>query len=268
MMAATLAQGTTILQNCAQEPEVVDVSALLCKMGALIEGAGSPNITIQGVFRLHGGISHTIIPDRIEAGTYMMAALATKGNLTLHNVKKSHLTSVIQVLEKCGGQISTVVASDGSSLQIGAKKRLKSVQYLETGTYPQFPTDLQAPFCTLMSIARGKSVIKETIFENRFIHLPELEKMGAKVSIIEENTVAITGRQFLQGGFVQAHDLRGAAALVIAGLAAKDSITVISGATHHLNRGYSDFVHKLRSCSARIVEEAGKCKQNILKSHI
>ena len=243
MMAATLAEGETIIENAAREPEVVDLANCLIAMGAKISGAGTDSISIVGVERLHGA-SHAIMPDRIESGTYLCAAAATAGNIRLTNTSASLLDSVIQKLIEAGCEIS----SEGDSISIKAPQRLKSVS-VRTEPYPAFPTDMQAQFMAINCIAEGTAVIRETIFENRFMHAVELIRLGADIKI-DGNNALVTGLPRLDGATVMATDLRASASLVIAGLVAQGE-TLIER-IYHLDRGYERIEEKLTRLGANV----------------
>jgi len=243
MMAATLAKGKTILQNCAQEPEVVDLAHLLTKMGAKIEGAGTPTIIIEGVEELDGA-SHSIIPDRIEAGTYLIASAITGGGVKLKKVAPKHLTSLLDKLIEAGASLKI----KGTEVELTGLEELKPVD-VRTAPYPGFPTDMQAQWTSLMTQAEGTSIITETIFENRFMHISELMRMGANIRI-EGRSAIVTGKTPLSGALVTATDLRASASLVIAGLVAEGE-TIVEN-IYHLERGYEDLVGKLRQLGAEI----------------
>lgn len=243
MMAATLAQGRTILENAAREPEVVDLADLLTKMGAQIEGAGTDVITIDGVDRLRGA-EHRVIPDRIEAGTFMIAAAMTGGNVTLVGVRAEHVASLSQKLKDTGAEI---YASD-SRLQVIGNREILPVD-IKTAPFPGFATDFQAQFMAMMTIAAGVSTITETVFENRFMHVPELSRMGASLKV-EGNTVVVKGVAGLKAAPIMASDLRASASLVLAGLVAK-GVTDIHR-VYHIDRGYEAIEKKLRSLGARV----------------
>jgi len=243
LMAATLAEGETILENCAREPEVVDLAALLNKMGAQIEGAGSHRICIRGVDKLHGA-RHRIIPDRIEAGTFVIAGALTGGDLTVTNCDPRHLDALLQKLEECGVKVST----NGESVRVVSNGALKSADMV-TEEYPGFATDLQAQYMALATQADGSSVITENIFENRFMHALELVRMGANVKI-EGSRAVVRGRTPLSGAAVQASDLRASASLVLAALVA-DGETIIDR-VYHIDRGYEHIEEKLRGVGAQI----------------
>lgn len=246
MMAACRAKGQTIIENAAEEPEIVDLANFINSMGGKIEGAGTRNIVITGVEELHG-TEYTIIPDRIEAGTYMVAAVLTGGELYIDNVIPAHVQPVISKLREIGAEI---IEKDDSVI-VRSKGILKSTD-IKTMPYPGFPTDMQAQFMLLLSVANGTSVINETIFENRFMHANELLRMGANIKI-EGNTAIVNGLNNLTGTKVKATDLRAGAALILAGLIA-DGETEISE-VHHIKRGYADIVEKLQSVGANIILE-------------
>ena len=244
MMAATLAEGETIIENAAQEPEVIDLANFCKAMGAQIRGAGTNTIMISGVPKLHS-VDYSIIPDRIEAGTFLVAAAITQSEITLSPIIPDHLRAVIAKLEKIGTQIITEGASQ---VRVIPGKRLIGTD-IETLPYPGFPTDMQAQFMTLLSVSEGNSVITETVFENRLRHVAELNRMGADIRV-KGNHAIIKGVPFLSGAPVTATDLRASAALVIAGLAAQGK-TIIQG-LHHLDRGYDNIEAKLRNLGVKI----------------
>jgi UDP-N-acetylglucosamine 1-carboxyvinyltransferase len=243
MMAAALAKGKTILQNAAMEPEVVDLANVLSKMGAKITGAGTGVIEIEGVESLQA-VEHSVIPDRIEAGTLMVAAGLTRGNIKILNCPLHYMETVVHKLREAGMEIE----SDRDGVEVVGNKRIRSVD-VKTQPYPGFPTDMQAQFMVLMSLAKGLSVISETIFENRFIHVSELRRMGADVRI-QGNTAIIQGVGNLSGAPVMATDLRASASLILAGLAAT-GITEVSR-VYHLDRGYEGLDRKLAKLGADI----------------
>ena len=243
MMAATLAKGTTVLENAAREPEVTDLANCLTAMGARITGAGTDVITIEGVERLHGA-AHAIMPDRIETGTFLVAAAATGGSVRLRGADGAILDAVLEKLREAGAEVR--VESDGVSLAM--RGRPKSVN-LRTAPYPAFPTDMQAQFMALDAVAEGTGVITETIFENRFMHALELQRLGADIEI-SGNTAIVRGLKRLQGATVMATDLRASASLVIAGLVAEGETTVER--IYHLDRGYECIEEKLEQLGARI----------------
>ncbi len=243
MMAATLAEGVTVLENAAREPEVVDLAHCLIAMGAKIVGAGSDTISITGVDKLHGA-AHRIMPDRIESGTFLVAAAATRGSIMLHDTRADILDSILEKLIEAGANIR--VEGDGIHLDMTGK--LKSVN-LRTAPYPAFPTDMQAQFMALNAIAEGSAMMVETIFENRFMHVQELRRLGAQIDV-EGNTALVRGVKQLEGAAVMATDLRASASLVIAGLVAQGE-TVIDR-IYHLDRGYEHIEAKLSQLGANI----------------
>ncbi|MGK7890537.1 MAG: UDP-N-acetylglucosamine 1-carboxyvinyltransferase [Leptolyngbyaceae cyanobacterium] len=244
MMAATLADGETIIENAAQEPEVVDLANFCCSMGAKIRGAGSKTIVISGVPELHA-TDYAIVPDRIEAGTFLVAGAITKSDLTLAPVVPAHLTAVMTKLRAVGAEIK--VESE-NTVRVVPARPLTAVD-LETLPFPGFPTDMQAQFMALLTLSEGNSVITETVFENRLRHVAELNRMGADIRV-KGNIAVVRGVPFLSGAPVLATDLRASAALVIAGLAAQGT-TQIRG-LHHLDRGYERLEEKLKQLGACI----------------
>jgi UDP-N-acetylglucosamine 1-carboxyvinyltransferase len=243
-MAATLANGETKIAGAAKEPEVVDLANFLNECGAKIYGAGTDEITIKGVKELSGGITHRIIPDRIEAGTYMIAGAITKGDITLSEVRVNHLHAQISKLEEAGVGIS--IGKD--EIRVFTTGTLKPIN-ATTMPYPGFPTDMQAQLMSLMSITPGLSIIRETIFENRFMHVAELRRMGADIRL-EGSTAMIYGVPSLSGAEVMATDLRASAALVLAGLAATGQTSI--SRVYHLDRGYESIEEKLAALGAQI----------------
>ena len=243
MMAAALAQGETILENAAQEPEISDLAEMLIAMGAQIEGHGSSRIRIQGVDALHG-CTHQVVADRIEAGTFLCAVAATGGDVVLRHGRADHLDAVIEKLQAAG---ATVTAIDGG-IRVQSSGRLKA-QNFRTTEYPGFPTDMQAQFMALNSISHGASKVTETIFENRFMHVNELVRLGAHIQI-EGKVSLVEGVAKLSGATVMATDLRASASLVIAGLVAEGETTV--DRIYHLDRGYDQMETKLRALGADI----------------
>lgn len=243
MMAASLANGTTILENAAEEPEIVDLANFLNSMGAKVKGAGTKIIRIEGQREL-GGTSHQVIPDRIEAGTYLAAVAMTGGDVVLQNVIADHLKPVVAKLAEAGAEIQ----EGDTSVRIISDGKLRGVD-IKTLPYPGFPTDMQAQMMALMTMAQGTSVITETVFENRFMHVNELKRMGAKIKI-EGHTAIIEGVDRLSGAQVKATDLRAGAALIIAGLAA-DGQTIVTN-LNHIDRGYYKIEEKLRTLGADI----------------
>lgn len=244
MMAATLAKGTTLLENAAREPEVVDLANCLNQMGAKITGAGTSAITIEGVERLTG-TRYNVLPDRIETGTYLVAAAITGGKIKLKDTRPEILDAVLAKLREAGADIET--GKDWISLDMHGR-RPKAVD-IHTAPYPAFPTDMQAQFTALNAIAEGTSIITETVFENRFMHMQELERMGADVRV-EGNTAIISGREKLTAAPVMATDLRASASLVLAGLVAKGDTEV--NRIYHIDRGYERIEEKLHQLGARI----------------
>ena len=243
MMAATLAEGTTLIENAAREPEVLDLARCLEAMGARIEGAGSDVIKIHGVSSL-GGATHDVMPDRIETGTYLAAAAAAGGRVRLVGAAAESLDATLEKLREAGAQIRVA----GASIEIEASARPKSVS-VRTAPFPGFATDMQAQFMALASIADGTAVITETIFENRFMHALELQRLGADISI-QGNSALVRGVDRLQGASVMATDLRASAGLVIAGLVAEGETVV--DRIYHLDRGYEALEKKLGALGARI----------------
>jgi len=244
LMAAVLAKGVTVLENAAREPEVNDLANFLNAMGAQIEGIGSSTLRITGVDRLHG-VHYRVIPDRIEAGTYLAAAVVTQGDVTLHRVDPSHLESVLLKFEESGAMID--VGADWIRCDMRGR-RIKPVNIV-TMPYPAFPTDMQAQFLVMNTLAKGVAQVKETIFENRFMHVPELIRMGANIAI--DGNVAITqGVDHLIGAQVMATDLRASASLILAGLAAEGE-TIINR-VYHIDRGYERIEEKLSRLGANI----------------
>lgn len=243
MMAASLAEGTTILENAAEEPEIVDLANYLNKMGAKIRGAGTDTIRIDGVDKLHGA-DYTIIPDRIEAGTYMIAAAMTGGDIVVENVLPEHQKPLIAKLREAGA----VVEEDIDKVRVIGKNQLKAVS-IKTLPYPGFPTDMQAQMMAMMVIAEGRSKVTETVFENRFMHVVELNRMGAQIST-EGRSAVIDGPCKLTGCDVRATDLRAGAAMILAGLVAEGTTRI--GDLHHIDRGYENIVAKLKNLGADI----------------
>ena len=242
LMAATLAEGTSVIENAAQEPEVQDLANLLNAMGARISGAGGPSITIEGVERLHG-CDYKVIPDRIEAGTFLLAAAITRSTLRVAPVVPDHLSSVLQKLRDCG--CSLEIDGDGIVITPGIIKGID----ITTQPFPGFPTDLQAPFMALLATAQGTSVITEKIYENRMQHVAELQRMGAAIRV-QGNAAVVEGVPSLSGAPVNGTDLRAAAAMVLAGLVAQGR-TQVSG-LNHLDRGYAGIEAKLTASGANL----------------
>lgn len=244
MMAAVMAEGETILENVAQEPEIVDLANFLNKLGADVKGAGTNTIKINGVDQLNN-CNHTIIPDRIEAGTYMVAAAMTGGDITIENIELDHVKSIISKLKESNIEFTEV---GNNTLRVVAPKTIKAVD-VKTLPYPGFPTDMQAQVMAMMSMAEGTSVIIETIFENRFMHVNELRRMGADIKI-DGRSAIVTGQEKLLGAPVNATDLRAGAALILTGLIS-DGITEVNQ-IHHIDRGYSNIEQKLTNLGAKI----------------
>ncbi len=247
MMAAVKAEGQTILSNAAKEPEVQDLADMLRGMGAHIEGDGTDTIVIEGVESLSPA-QHTIIPDRIEAGTFMVGAAMTRGDVMIDGCCPEHLSAVIEKLRSVGAEVEPMT----NGLRVKGMESIQGVD-IKTMPYPGFPTDLQAQFMALMSIAKGSSMIKETVFENRFIHVSELKRMGADIEINGDQAL-VRGKDFLLAAPVMATDLRASASLILAGLVAKDGKTEV-GRIYHLDRGYEALEVKFRNLGAHIWRE-------------
>jgi len=250
LMAATLASGETTLANAAREPEITDLANCLIAMGAKIDGVGSDTLTIQGQASLHGA-DYSVLPDRIETGTYMVAAAVTGGDLTLTGTNLSTLGATSEVLSRAGVEINEI---DDQSLRVRRSGAAVQATDITTQPYPAFPTDMQAQMMALMVTSEGASAITETIFENRFMHVPELLRMGADITV-NGNTALVRGVEQLKGAPVMATDLRASVSLVLAGLAAEGD-TVVSR-VYHLDRGYERLVEKLAACGADIERIAG-----------
>jgi UDP-N-acetylglucosamine 1-carboxyvinyltransferase len=246
MMAATLAEGKTLIENAAKEPEIDDLAVFLNTLGAKIKGAGTDIIEITGVKSLKGG-THSIIPDRIEAGTFMVAAAMTGGRVKIENVRLDHLEAVIAKLQDAGVSFF----KSGTTIEVVAPERLKPVN-IKSFPYPGFPTDMQPQFMAAMTLAKGTSCIQETIFENRFMHVAELKRMGANLQI-KDRSVIIEGVKHLSGAPVMASDLRAGAALVLAALSATGTSEILR--VYHIDRGYESFEKKLNSLGAEISRE-------------
>ncbi len=244
LMAACLAEGTSVLENCAMEPEVVDLAECLMAMGARIEGAGTSRITVHGVERMAGG-RHDVQPDRIETGTFLVAAAMTGGRVTCRRARADTLDVVLQKLEGAGAHITTT--ADSIELDMGGR-RPRAIS-LTTAPYPAFPTDMQAQFMALNTVAEGVGVITETIFENRFMHVQELQRLGADIRV-EGNTAIVQGVARLSGAPIMATDLRASASLVLAGLVAHGETVV--DRVYHIDRGYENIEEKLGVLGARI----------------
>lgn len=261
MTAAALAEGTTVIENAAKEPEIVDLANFINKMGGRVTGAGTDTIRIDGVKELHGA-THHVIPDRIEAGTFMVAAAITRGDVLIENVIPEHLMALMAKMREMGVEIT----EEGNGIRVRANDPLKAVD-VKTMPYPGFPTDMQAQMMALMLTAQGTSIITETVFENRFMHAEEFRRMNAALKI-EGRSAFVEGPVKLQGAEVAATDLRAAAALILAGLATEGVTRVTK--LHHLDRGYVDFEKKLRALGANIErvssdEEVVSEKLNVAK---
>jgi UDP-N-acetylglucosamine 1-carboxyvinyltransferase len=243
MMAATLAEGRTVLRNCALEPEIADLARFLIRCGARIEGAGTETIVVDGVRSL-GGAEHAVIPDRIEAGTFLIAAAATGGHVHLEGAEPGHLTAVLDKLRECG----VAIEERAGVLEVRPDGPIKPAN-LVTLPYPAFPTDLQAQYMALMSVAHGVSIVTETVFENRFLHVGELRRMGARI-VVDGQTAIVSGPAPLSGAPVMASDLRASACLIVAGLRAEGE-TVIDRA-YHIDRGYEKVETKFQGLGAQI----------------
>jgi UDP-N-acetylglucosamine 1-carboxyvinyltransferase len=243
LMAATLADGETVLENAAQEPEIPDLAEMLIRMGAKIEGHGTSRIRIQGVERLHGA-THHIVPDRIETGTFLCAVAAAGGEVVLRRARAGHLDAVIDKLREAG----IAIEAGDDWIRVASRKRPRAVSF-RTSEYPAFPTDMQAQFMALNCIAEGVSRVTETIFENRFMHVNELVRLGAKIEV-DGHTAVVQGVEKLSGAIVMATDLRASASLVIGGLVA-DGETIVDR-IYHLDRGYDQMEAKLRGIGADI----------------
>lgn len=243
LMAATLAEGTTVIENAAREPEVVDLANCLIAMGAKIRGAGTPVIEVEGVSELHGA-THSVLPDRIETGSFLVAALMTRGDVTVTHAAPHTLDIVLEKLREAGATVQT----GDDWIRVSIDKRPKAVS-VRTVPHPGFPTDMQAQFMALDTIAEGTARITETIFENRFMHVPELQRLGANITV-DGHTAVVTGVEALSGANVMATDLRASASLVIAGLVAKGETIV--DRIYHLDRGYDHMEVKLAALGAQI----------------
>lgn len=258
LMAATLAKGTTVVENAAKEPEIVDLANLLNKMGAKIKGAGTDTIRITGVDKLHGAV-HTVIPDRIETATFMLAAAITRGKILIKNAIPGHVRPIIAKLKECNVDVEIV---DEGIYVNGANKELVATD-IKTLPYPGFPTDIQSPFMAFLTTVDGESKVKETVFENRFMHVNELNRMGAKIST-RDREAFVHGNTKLVGAKVRATDLRAGAAMVLAGLVA-EGVTEISE-IYHIERGYENFTKKMKNLGAkieRVVEEGDKVERHV-----
>ncbi|MBX9660650.1 MAG: UDP-N-acetylglucosamine 1-carboxyvinyltransferase [Nitrospiraceae bacterium] len=243
MMAASLAEGTSVIENSAKEPEIVDLAEFLNKRGARIAGAGTDMLTIEGVRELHGA-DHEVIPDRIEAGTHLVAGAITDGDVTITHCRPAHLEAVLMKLREAGADIQV----EDQTVRIKRNGRLKGTD-VRTLPFPGFPTDMQAQMVALMALSDGTSVVTETVFESRFMHVEELRRMGADIRV-EGNRLIVTGRPTLTGAPVMASDLRASAGLILAGLAAEGTTEVQR--VYHLDRGYERIEEKLRAVGANI----------------
>jgi UDP-N-acetylglucosamine 1-carboxyvinyltransferase len=243
MMASALCDGVTVIENAAEEPEIVDLARFINTMGGRVVGAGTDTVRIHGVPRLHGG-EHTIIPDRIEAGTFMVAAAITGGKVTVENVIPAHLVPLLAKLRETGCS----VIEEEVLIHIERDGPIHAVD-IKTLPYPGFPTDLQSPMMALLTLARGTSIITETVFENRFMHVDELRRMSARIKI-EGHSAVVSGSEKIYGAAVKATDLRAGAALILAGLAAQGQTDISD--VHHIDRGYWKFTEKVAALGARI----------------
>ncbi|MGZ8380011.1 MAG: UDP-N-acetylglucosamine 1-carboxyvinyltransferase [Nitrospira sp.] len=253
MMAATLAEGVTTLENAAKEPEIVDLAEFLVKRGARIRGAGTDEIVIEGVRELHGG-DHDVIPDRIEAGTYLAAAAVTQGDVIATHCRPGHLEAVLMKLREAGADVQE--GNDHVRLTMPDKLRGTDIRTLP---FPGFPTDMQAQMVALLSLAEGTSVVTETVFESRFMHVEELRRMGANIRV-EGNRLVVTGRKQLTGAPVMASDLRASAGLIVAGLAA-EGVTQVHR-VYHLDRGYERIEEKLGALGAEVQRQKSPTKMH------
>ena len=249
MMAAALADGTTVLENAAKEPEITDLAAFLIKRGARIAGAGTDMITIEGVTELHGA-DHEVIPDRIEAGTYLVAGAITGGSVVVEGCRPEHMEPLLVKLRESGVELT----EEKERICLKMTERLKGTN-VRTSPHPGFPTDMQAQFVALMAVAEGTSVVTETIFESRFMHVEELRRMGADIRV-EGNRVIVTGKERLTGAPVMASDLRASAGLILAGLAAEGTTEI--SRVYHLDRGYERLEEKLRALGASVERRKGQ----------
>jgi UDP-N-acetylglucosamine 1-carboxyvinyltransferase len=257
-MAASLAEGETILRNCAREPEVVNLCELLVKMGARIEGIGTETLWIKGVKELSGA-THEIIPDRIEAGTFLIAGALTRGNITLTKTRPDHLTTIIEKLKYSGAVIDIL---NSHSIRVQGSESIRP-QDITTSSYPGFPTDMQAQFTVLMTQAEGTSIITETIFDRRFSHVNELLRLGASIEISGDKAT-VKGKTPLSGAETIATDLRASASLVLAGLVASGETAI--NEIEHLDRGYENIEEKLKSLGAQI-ERSSDGRLHLLQNH-
>ena len=247
IMAAVLAEGVTVIENAAQEPEITDLANFLNKMGAKIKGAGTDTVKIEGVTALSGA-RHEVIPDRIEAGTFMVAAAITRGSVLVKNVLPDHIKPVIAKLRECGVE----VIADPEGLIVRATESKLTSTDIKTLPYPGFPTDMQSIFMALLTTVDGSSAVIETVFENRFMHVDQLKKMGARIKT-DDRTAIVAGNAKLKGAKVRATDLRAGAAMVLAGLVAEGTTEVSD--IHHIERGYAHFIEKMAGLGATITKE-------------
>lgn len=248
MMAAVMAEGVTTIRNAAREPEIVDLQNFLNSMGARVKGAGTDIIRVEGVIDLHG-TEHTIIPDRIEAGTFIVMAAITQGDVRIENIIPEHLEAVLAKIREAGVRIE----NQGGSVQITATERTKGID-IKTMPFPGFPTDMQAQLMALTAVSEGTSIVSETVFENRFKHVDEFRRMGADIRV-EGRAAVVKGVRRLSGAYVEASDLRAGAALVTAGLVAEGATVV--GEVQHIDRGYENFEQKLRGLGVQILRVNG-----------
>ena len=246
MMAATLSKGTTIIENAAKEPEIIDLANLLNKMGARIKYAGTDMIRIEGVEKLSGCI-HAVIPDRIETGTFMLAAAITRGDILIKNALPGHVRPIIAKLKECN--VGVEVTPEG--IYVDARDRELVATDIKTLPYPGFPTDIQSPFMAFLTTVKGQSIVRETVFENRFMHVVELNRMGADIST-ENREAIVPGSKKLKGAKVRATDLRAGAAMVLAGLVASGTTEISE--IYHIERGYENFVGKFKGLGADIMK--------------
>lgn len=246
MMAAVLAKGTTYIENAAEEPEIVDLANFLNKMGARIKGAGTDTIKIEGVTDLRE-VTHTVIPDRIETGTFMLAAAITRGEVLIKNIVYDHVKPIVAKLKECG--VTVELLDEG--MYVDARDRVLTATNIKTLPYPGFPTDIQSPFMAFLTTVKGSSEVMETVFENRFMHVNELNRMGANIKT-EDRVAFVPGDSELEGTQVVATDLRAGAALVLAGLFAKETTEISQ--IYHIERGYEKFVEKFRKLGATIIK--------------
>ena len=247
LMAATMAKGTTIIENAAKEPEIIDLANLLNKMGARIKSAGTDMIRIEGVERLSGCI-HEAIPDRIETGTFMLAAAITRGDILIKNALPGHVRPIVAKLRECNVDIE--ILPEG--IYVDARDRELKATDIKTLPFPGFPTDIQSPFMAFLCTVNGKSFVRETVFENRFMHVVELNRMGADISTENSREAIVPGGRKLHGAKVRATDLRAGAAMVLAGLVATGTTEISE--IYHIERGYEDFVGKFKALGADIMK--------------